>query len=75
MPPTISVLVLGVGEFGRHYVDVLSRLNSRQLTQVPQIGRLIVTRTQFEAAERLAISLQKRTNCSVKEVIATEASV
>jgi hypothetical protein len=74
MPPSISVLVLGVGEFGRHYVDILSRLNSRQLPHVPQIGRLIVTRTQSEAAERMAGSLQKRTNCCVKEVIAAEAS-
>ena len=74
MPPTISVLVLGVGEFGSHYVDILSRLNSKRLPHVPQIGRLIVTRTQSEAAERLAAALQKRTNSSVKEVIAAKAS-
>jgi hypothetical protein len=74
MLPSISVLVLGVGEFGRHYVDILSRLNSRPSPHVPQIGRLIVTRTRFEAAERLAVSLQKKTSCSINEVIAAKAS-
>jgi hypothetical protein len=28
MAPPFSVLVIGVGEFGRHYADLLSRLNS-----------------------------------------------
>ena len=59
MAPPISVLVIGVGQFGRHYADILSRLNCRRLLHVPQIGRLIVTRTHFNSAERLAESLQK----------------
>jgi len=74
MEPPISVLVIGVGEFGQHYADILSRLNSRRLPYAPQIERLIVTRTQFESAERFAESLQQNDDCSVKEVVAAEAS-
>jgi hypothetical protein len=74
MAPPISALVIGVGEFGQHYADILSRLNSRGLPHVPPIDRLIVTRTQFASAERLAESLQQNAGCSVKEVVAAEAS-
>ena len=70
----ISVLVIGVGEFGQLYVDILFRLNSQRLPHVPQIGRLIVTRTQFESAGRLAESLQQNPGCRVREVVAAEAS-
>ena len=74
MAPPFSVLVIGVGEFGQYYAGILSRLNSRRLPHAPQIERLIVTRTQFESAERFAESLQQNDDCSVKEVVAAEAS-
>lgn len=74
MPPSISVLVLGAGEFGRYYVDILARLNNRKLPDVPQIGRLVVTRTHLESAERLADSLRKTSNCAVDEVVGAKAS-
>ena len=74
MARPISALVIGAGEFGRHYADILSRLNSRRLPHVPQIGRLIVTRTLFESAGRLAESLRQNAGCCVKELVAAEAS-
>ena len=74
MAAPISVLVIGAGEFGQHYADILARLNSKRLNKVPQIERLIVTRTQIESAERLAESLQQSPGFSVKEVVAARAS-
>ena len=74
MAPPISALIIGLGEFGQHYADILSRLNNRRLPHVPPIGRLIVTRTQFESAKRLAESLQQKAGGCVKEVVAAEAS-
>jgi hypothetical protein len=69
MAPPISILVIGAGEFGRHYADILSRLNSRRLPQVPQMERLIVARTLFESAGRLAESLRQNAGCCVKELV------
>ena len=74
MPPPISVIVLGAGEFGRYYVDILARLNSRKLPNVPQIGRLVVTRTHLESAERLADSVRKTSRCTVEEVVGAKVS-
>jgi hypothetical protein len=74
MAPPFSVLVIGVGEFGRYYADILSRLNSRRLPHIPQIERLIVTRTQFESARIFAETLQQNDDCSVKELVAEQAS-
>ena len=74
MAPPISALIIGLGEFGQHYADILSRLNNRRLPHVPPIGRRIVTRTQFDSAKRLAESLQQKAGGCVKEVVAAEAS-
>ncbi len=74
MAPPMTALVLGVGDFGKHYAGILSQLNGRGLPDVPQIDRLIVTRTQIRSAERYAESLQQNVRCSVNEVVAAEAS-
>ena len=74
MSPPISVIVLGAGGFGRYYIDILARLNSRKLPKVPQIGRLVVTRTHIESAERLADSVRKTSSCAVEEVVGAKVS-
>ncbi len=74
MVPPIAVLVIGAGKFGRHYADILSRLDSRRMPHVPLIERLIVTRTRFASAEGLAESLRQNSGNCVKEVVAAEAS-
>lgn len=54
MRPTINALVLGAGRFGSHYVRILARLNNRQFSDTPAIGKLIVTRTTQSGARRAA---------------------
>jgi hypothetical protein len=74
MQPTITALVLGVGKFGKHYAVILSELNGRELPGVPQIEKLIVTRTQKKRAEDVAQHLRQNINCTLNEIIGVEVS-
>jgi hypothetical protein len=74
MTSEISAIVIGTGAFGIHYARILSRLNSRRLSDVPRIGRLIVTRTEIERAGKLAESIRAGRRCSVGEVIGEKIS-
>jgi len=65
----ISALVLGAGNFGRHYARILSQLNAKDVPGIPRINKLIVTRTRQESALGLAADIRSSSDCSVSEVI------
>ena len=63
-----TVLIVGVGRFGAHYVRILSGLDTRRWPQVPAVDRLVVTRTQRHNADALAEKVRRDTHCRVSEV-------
>lgn len=70
----INALVLGAGRFGRHYVRILAQLNSRHYTDVPRIGKLIVTRTTQAGARDVVNAIDTGTRKSVEAVIAEKVA-
>lgn len=74
MASSVTALVIGAGEFGQHYVRILSQLNRRRLAGVPRIEKLIITRTRHAGAAKSAATLRQNPACSVKEVIGAQAS-
>jgi hypothetical protein len=74
MGSSITALVLGTGKFGRHYAKILSVLNERELTGVPRIEKLIVSKTRLDSARNLAESLRQNSHCAVDEVSGVKIS-
>jgi hypothetical protein len=72
MHSPITALVLGAGRFGRHYAAILSELNGRRIRGIPEIERLIVTRTRLDRAEELAEGLRRSENCRITDIIGAE---
>ena len=73
MKSKINALVIGAGNFGQYYAQIISRLNNEKLS-VPLIDKLIITRTQLKRAQELASILRKNADCNVNDVIAAEVS-
>ena len=71
---TINALVLGAGRFGRHYVRILAQLNSRQYAALPQIAKLIVTRTTQAGAREVVDTVENGLQSSVEAVIAEKVA-
>ena len=72
--PRINVLILGVGNFGRHYARILSQINRDKLPGIPFIDKLIVTRTRIERGREIADFIRNQNACAVNDVIATKLS-
>jgi hypothetical protein len=64
-----TILVVGAGRFGAHYVRILAGMNRNPPAGVPFIERLVVTRTRPETARQLAAQVQNDPACAVAEVI------
>ncbi len=72
MKRPISVIVVGAGGFGAHYVNILSEINALSIRGVPRIGRLILSRTTLAAARKMADDTTRRDTCCVAEVVGIE---
>lgn len=72
MTTEVNALVLGAGNFGKHYVRILSQLNGKRLGDIPRIDKLILTRTQFRTAHYLAERIGGDGRCAVNQVIPAE---
>ena len=64
-----TILLVGAGRFGAHYVRILSGMNHNPPSGVPFIERLVVTRTRPETARKLAEEVRNDPGCSVAEVV------
>ena len=64
-----TVLILGVGRFGAHYVRIFSGLNADRPPRIPAIDRLVLTRTRIDTAAKLAAQVRRDPNCTVTEVV------
>lgn len=71
MKSKINALVIGAGNFGQYYAQIISRLNNKELS-IPSIDKLIITRTQLKRAQELASDLRKHDDCNVNDVVAAE---
>ncbi len=64
-----TVLVIGTGNFGRHYAEILSSLNERHPAGIPAIRTLIVTKTDQERARCFALDLKSKRSTTLPNVI------
>jgi hypothetical protein len=67
--PCINALILGAGNFGRHYARILSQINRDQLPGIPFIDQLIVTRTSIEHSRKIADFIRNQKACAVNAVV------
>lgn len=74
MRPPENALVIGAGNFGGHYVRILSQLNAEAVPDIPVIDNLIITRTTRERARQAADMIKAREDFSVNDIIASELS-
>ena len=72
--PRINALILGAGNFGRHYARILSQINRDKLPGVPFIDKLIITRTRIERGSEIADFIRNQNACAVNDVVATKLS-
>lgn len=73
MKSKINALVIGTGNFGQYYAQIISKLNNEKLS-IPLIDKLIITRTQLKRAQELASDLRKNNDCNINDIIAAEVS-
>ena len=63
-----TVLVVGAGRFGAHYVRILAGMNRDRPAGAPPIDRLVVTRTGEKPAADLADQVRMDPACAVSKV-------
>jgi len=73
MKSKINALVLGAGNLGQYYAQIIPKLNNEKLS-IPLIDKLIIIRTQLKRAQELASYLRKNDDCNVNDIIAAEVS-
>jgi hypothetical protein len=72
--PRINALILGAGNFGRHYARILSQINRDKLPGIPFIDKLIVTRTRIEGSREIADFIRNQNACAVNAVVPAKLS-
>lgn len=65
----MSVIVIGAGNFGRHYAKILSGLNAQTHLDLPTISRLVITKTGQRAAREFCDRLSRKTGNSQPTII------
>jgi hypothetical protein len=72
MKEAIDALVVGAGNFGRHYTRILSRLHQNREKGLPFVKRLIISTTCLESAEKKAWQLNQEDLPFGPEIIPVE---
>lgn len=65
----ITAVLLGAGNFGRHYARIISGLNGKSVPGIPRIKTLVLTKTRRENAAEMAEKLRLAPDCRVDRVI------
>lgn len=70
----ITALLLGAGNFGKHYARILSRINNFKLAGIPRIGTLVLTKTDEEGACGFAAGICEDPDCATERVVGEKCS-
>jgi len=72
MKEQITAAVIGAGRFGKNYLHCLADLNRRSDLTVPNISKLIITKTRRRAASQLAVDTRNQYNTLFSQVVGAE---
>lgn len=69
MAPSVTVLVVGAGRFGRNYLSVIETIAASHSPDLPRFGTLLLSRTDLEAAGETAHALSALPNSPFDQVL------